>query len=114
MAVSLCLHIAMASAVVLALSAGAGFLTGFLVIRSRKREIVLMRTMGASQVSIYGELALEQLACIVVGILVVGSYTLWQPVGNLALFGCVYYIGLTVALPIFLRKNLLTTVKADE
>lgn len=105
---------ALAAAVVFMLSAGAGFLTGFLVIRSRKPEIALMRTMGTSHVSIYGELALEQLACIAVGILVGGSYTLWKPAGNLAIFGGVYYIGLTVALLIFLRKNLLTTIKEDE
>ena len=104
----------LASAVVFVLSAGAGFLTGFLVIRSRKREIALMRTMGGSQVAIYGELALEQLACIAVGILLGGSYTLWQPIGRLALFGGVYYVGLTVALLIFLRKNLMTTIKEDE
>lgn len=105
---------ALASAVVFILSAGAGFLTGFLVIRSRKREIALMRTMGGSQVAIYGELALEQLACIAVGILLGGSYTLWQPIGRLALFGGVYYVGLTVALLIFLRRNLMTTIKEDE
>ena len=105
---------ALASMVVFILSAGAGFLTGFLVIRARKREIALMRTMGGSQVAIYGELALEQLACIAVGILLGGSYTLWQPIGRLALFGGVYYVGLTVALLIFLRKNLLTIIKEDE
>ena len=105
---------ALASAVVFALSAGAGFLTGFLVIRSRKREIALMRTMGTSQVSIYLELALEQLVCIAAGILVGGGYSLWQPVGRLAIFGGIYYLGLTAALIIFLRKNLLTTIKEDE
>ena len=103
-----------ASAVVFALSAGAGFLTGFLVIRSRKREIALMRTMGASNPSIFAELALEQFACIVLGIVLGGSYTLWQPVSRLCLFGAIYVIGLTAALLVFLRKNLLTTIKEDE
>lgn len=104
----------LASAVIFVLSAGAGFLTGFLVIRSRKREIALMRTMGASHPAIFTELALEQMLCIALGILIGGSYTLWQPVQNLALFGGIYFIGLTAALLIFLRKNLLTTVKEDE
>ena len=104
----------LASAVVFALSAGAGFLTGFLVIRSRKREIALMRTMGTSQVSIFTELALEQLFCIALGLLIGGSYSLWAPMNRLMIFGCIYCIGLTVALVIFLRKNLLTTIKEDE
>lgn len=73
-----------------------------------------MRTMGTSQVSIYLELALEQLVCIAAGILVGGGYSLWQPVGRLAIFGGIYYLGLTAALIIFLRKNLLTTIKEDE
>lgn len=104
----------LASAVVFALSAGAGFLTGFLVIRSRKREIALMRTMGTSQVSIYFELASEQLVCIAFGLLLGGSYSLWAPMNRLMIFGCIYYIGLTMALVIFLRKNLLTTIKEEE
>lgn len=104
----------LASAVVFALSAGAGFLTGFLVIRSRKREIALMRTMGASQVAIFAELALEQILCIALGITLGGSYNLWQPANRLLLFGGIYFVGLTAALIVFLRKNLLATIKEDE
>ena len=104
----------LASAVIFVLSAGAGFLTGFLVIRSRKREISLMRMMGGGQVSIFTELALEQLCCIALGILVGGSYSMWQPVDRLALFGVIYFVGLSVALIVFLRKNLLSGSKEDE
>lgn len=103
-----------ASTIVFVLSAGAGFLTGFLVIRSRKREIALMRTMGASQSAIYLELAMEQLICVAAGILLGGGYALWQPAGQLCLFGGIYFLGLTAALLVFLRKNLLTTIKEDE
>lgn len=103
-----------AAALVIILSAGAGFLVGFLVMRARKREIILMRTLGASNKDIYKELALEQLLCIGVGIVLGGSYALWQPVGQLLLFGIVYCAGLTVAIQIFLRKNLLATIKEDE
>ena len=104
----------LASAVVFTLSAGAGFLTGFLVIRSRKREITLMRTMGASQKSIFTELALEQMLCIALGIVLGGSYGLWQPVLRLLLFGGIYFVGLTAALFVFLRKNLLSCAKEEE
>lgn len=104
----------LASAVVFALSAGAGFLTGFLVIRSRKREITLMRTMGTAPASIFAEFALEQMLCIALGIALGGSYCLWQPIQRLCLFGGIYFIGLTTALILFLRKNLLTTIKEDE
>lgn len=104
----------LAALIVFILSAGAGFLTGFLVIRSRKREIAIMRTLGASHASIFAELALEQLFCVFAGIIVGGSYSLWQPVDRLSLFGAIYFMGLTVALIVFLRKNLLTTIKEDE
>lgn len=105
---------ALASAVVFILSAGAGFLTGFLVIRSRKRDIGLMRTLGASNVSIFAEFALEQILCIAAGIILGGSYSMWQPMNRLLLFGGIYTAGLAVALIIFLRKNLLTTMKEEE
>lgn len=104
----------LASIAVFILSAGAGFLTGFLVIRAKKREIALMRTMGASQLSIFVQLALEQTMCVIAGILLGGIYFLWQPLQRLCLFGGIYFIGLSAALLIFLRKNLLTTIKEDE
>ena len=104
----------LASMVVFILSAGAGFLTGFLVIRSRKKVINLMRTMGVSTAAIFAEFALEQLLCVAVGIGLGGCYFLWQPMGRLALFGGIYTAGLSLALVIFLRKNLLTTIKEDE
>ena len=103
-----------ATSLVIILSAGAGFLVGFLVMRARKREIILMRTLGASDKDIYKELALEQLLCIGVGIVLGGGYALWQPAGQLLLFGIVYCAGLTVAIQMFLRKNLLATMKEDE
>lgn len=104
----------LASAVVFVLSAGVGFLTGFLVIRARKREIALMRTMGASHPAIFLELALEQMLCVAAGIVIGGVVFLWRPVWKLALFGGIYFVGLCVALVIFLCKNLLTTIKEDE
>ena len=104
----------LASAVVFILSAGAGFLTGFLVIRARKREIALMRTLGASHGAIFLELALEQTMCVLAGIFMGGIGFLWQPVDRLGLFAGIYTAGLALALVIFLRKNLLTTIKEDE
>ena len=104
----------LASTVVFILSAGAGFLTGFLVIRARKREIAIMRTMGTSHPAIFLELALEQMLCVAAGILLGGACFLWQPVQKLALFAGIYFVGLGIALVIFLCKNLLTTIKEDE
>lgn len=104
----------LASVAVFVLSAGAGFLTGFLVIRARKREIALMRTMGASHPMIFTELAMEQMLCVLAGILAGGLIFLWRPVLKLLLFAGIYLIGLSIALVIFLFKNLLTTIKEDE
>ena len=95
-------------------TAGAGFLIGFLIIRARKREINLMRTLGSSTRAIYGELAGEQMLCVAVGTVLGGSYALWRPVGQLGLFVGIYFLGLSAALLIFLRLNLLTTMKEDE
>lgn len=95
-------------------TAGAGFLIGFLIIRARKREINLMRTLGSSTRAIYGELAGEQMLCVAVGTVLGGSYALWRPVGQLGLFLAIYFLGLSAALLIFLRLNLLTTMKEDE
>lgn len=103
-----------ARALVFVLSAGAGFLIGFLVIRSRKREIALMRTLGASHRSIFWTLSLEQIMCIALGIVVGGSYVLWQPMEQLFLFGIIYFVGLSIALQVFLGKNLFATIKEDE
>lgn len=96
------------------IGAGSGFLVGFLVIRSRKREIILMRTLGCANKAIYGEFAAEQMLCTAVGAVIGGGYTLWQPLGQLGLFLLIYFLGLSAALLIFLHKNLLTTIKEDE
>lgn len=99
---------------VFALSAAAGFFIGFLMIRQRKREIALMRTMGTPDKSIFCSFAFEQLLCALLGIAVGGAYFLWQPPGHLCIFAAVYFAGLSLALLIFLRRNLLTTIKEDE
>lgn len=103
-----------AAALVFVLSAGAGFLTGFLVIRSRKREIALMRTLGTSNRIVCMELEIEQILCVAAGVIIGGSYSLWEPLGQLCLFVGIYVAGLTAALFVFIRANLLATMKEDE
>lgn len=100
--------------VVLALSVAVSFLIGFLMIRSRKREIALMRTMGTPNRSIYAGFAFEQILCVALGTLLGGSYFLWQPVERLAVFVGIYFVGLSIALLIFLHTNLISTIKEDE
>lgn len=99
---------------VFSLSAGVGFLIGFLMIRSRKKEIALLRTMGTPNQKIYTSYAGEQMLCLVFGTFIGAATYHWQPPAQLIGFVCVYFIGLTVALQIFLHKNLLTTIKEDE
>lgn len=96
------------------MSTAAGALVGFLMIRNRKREIIIMRTVGTPDRQIYGSFAAEQLACVIPGVLAGGAYFLWKPISWLALFVGVYFVGLTAALLISLRKNLMTTIKEDE
>lgn len=96
------------------LSAGAGFFLGFLMIRSRKREIILMRTLGRANFSIYLSYALEQMLCILAGTVLGGLVFRWQPVQRLGIFVGIYFVGLSAALLLFLNSKLLTTVKEDE
>ncbi len=104
----------LSSTLIFAMSALAGFLTGFLVIRSRKREITLMRTLGNSNMRIYFEFALEQFLCLFAGVLIGGGYALWNPLWKLAVFAVVNFVGLSAALVVFLNSNLLSTMKEDE
>lgn len=99
---------------VFALSAGAGFFVGFLMVRSRKREITIMRTMGTPGFSIYLGFVLEQMLAVVLGTALGGACFRWQPITQLGLFVGIYFVGLTAALIIFLRKNLMSTMKEDE
>lgn len=100
--------------VIFVMVAAAGFLIGFLAVRNRKKEIALMRTMGTPNQSIYFGFALEQMLCVVLGIMLGGSYNGWHPSDRLGILAAIHFVGLTVALLIFLRKSLLTTIKEDE
>lgn len=99
---------------VFALSAGASFFVGFLMIRSRKREIALMRTLGTPVPSVFLNLALEQLLCLAAGTAIGGGFFGFEPPERLVMFAAVYFTGLCLALVIFLGKNLMTTLKEDE
>lgn len=96
------------------LSAGASFFAGFLMIRQRKREISLMRTLGTPNWKIFLEFAAEQLLCMLAGTFIGGLFFLWQPFQRLGLFVAVYALGLCGALAIFLNSNLLTNLKEAE
>ncbi len=99
---------------ILCLSAAAGLLIGFLMVRSRKREIALMRTMGTPDGSIFFGFVLEQALCFGLGIALGGAYNAWQPANQLGILAGVFFAGLTLALLICLRNNLMTTIKEEE
>ena len=102
------------TAALLLLSVGAGFFLGFLMVRSRKREIALLRTMGTADWQIFLSFCGEQLLYLMAGILACGAFWGWDPVQKLILFAGIYILGLTLALLVFLRKNLMATIKEDE
>ncbi len=99
---------------ILCLSAAAGLVIGFLMVRSRKREIALMRTMGTRNSRIFFGFALEQGICFGSGIAIGGAYNGWQPASQLGILAAVFFAGLTVALLICLRNNLMTTIKEED
>ena len=100
--------------IVAALSSVSGFLVGFLMIRHRKRDIMLMRIVGESNARVFFGFALEQLICIVLGIAVGGAYYNWNPINNLAIFAVAYFVALSLALAIFMSKKLIKNIKEDE
>lgn len=100
--------------VVFAVATGAGFLIGFQTVRSRRREIALMRTMGTPDISVYFTLVSEQMVCILLGTLLGGVAFGWRPLYQLGIFAGVYFIGLTIAMLIALRNNLLAIIKEEE
>lgn len=104
----------MASVLVFVLSAGAGFFLGFLIIRSSKREIALMRTLGQSGAKIFLGLLLEQMVCVLFGTAIGGAAFMWQPSQRLAAFVVMYFAGLSAALTVFLNRNLLNSQKEEE
>lgn len=104
----------LAALAVLILSAATGFLTGFLMIRARKREISLMRTLGCSGFGVYLEFALEQLLCIALGALSASAVYRWLALDKAGLLIVFYVMGLSLALLIFMRNNLLANLKEDE
>ncbi len=99
---------------VVILSVISGFLIGFLMIRRRKRDIILMRTVGESNFRLYIGFVLEQMICIILGIAVGGAYYMWNPMDKLILFAIVYFVALTLALAIFMSKKLIKNIKEDE
>lgn len=99
---------------VFALSAAVGFFVGFLMIRSQKWEISLMRTMGTSKINIYIGVVLEQIVCVTLGTLIGGSAFLCQPAYRLLAFVGIYFVGLNIALLFFINTNLLATIKENK
>ena len=99
---------------VVILSVISGFLVGFLMVRRRKRDILLMRMVGESNARVYVGFALEQMICIILGIAIGGAYYNWNPINNLAIFAVAYFIALSLALTIFMSKKLIRNVKEDE
>ncbi len=100
--------------IVVTLSAVAGFLVGFLMIRRRKRDILLMRMVGESNARVYVGFVLEQMICIILGIAIGGAYYMWNPMDKLAIFAIAYFVALSFALVIFMSKKLIKNVKEDE
>jgi ABC-type antimicrobial peptide transport system permease subunit len=99
---------------VVILSVVAGFLVGFLMVRRRKRDILLMRMVGESNARVYVGFALEQMICIILGIAIGGAYYMWNPMDKLAIFAIAYFVALSFALVIFMSKKLIKNVKEDE
>lgn len=102
------------SALVYALSIAAGSLIGFLTIRNQKHEIILMRTLGTRVCEIFLGFGIEQLIYVGMGLLLGGFWFRFRPAGQLIIFAVLYLVGLIAALSLYLRSNLIKSIKEDE
>ena len=84
------------------------------MIRSRKKEIALMRTMGTGNLAVFFGMLFEQMACVLLGAAIGGAFSLWQPIQRIGLFVGIYAVGLMIALVVFMSTNLLSSLKEDE
>lgn len=102
-----------AAGIVLILSACVGFLSGFLLIHSRKSEIFLQRVLGTPLHRIALGFLAEQISMAMLGVALGGAWFRWVPPGQLALFVLIFALGLLSALVVFLRNGLMTAMKED-
>lgn len=93
------------------LSAGASLFVGFLMIRQRKHEIILMRSLGTEKIRIFCSFFGEQMIYLLSGIFIGGLFFLWQPISKLFIFLCIYMTGIILSLAVFLNSNLLSNLK---
>lgn len=99
--------------IVLVLSACVGFLSGFLLIHSRKQEIFLQRVLGTPLRRIALGFLAEQMSMAVLGVALGGAWFRWVPLSQLALFVLIFGLGLLSALAVFLHNGLMTAMKED-
>lgn len=92
----------------------AGFFVGFLMIRQQKREIALMQTMGMATGKIFAAYFLEYSLTALLGIGLGGCFWQWQPRWQLGVFFGLFVTGLAIALLVFLRRNLLQSLKEED
>ena len=96
------------------LSSAAGLIIGFLLVRLRKVEIALMRTLGTNNWGVYLGFASEQAICLVAGTIMGGAVFCWNSTKQLAIFISCYFVSLSVALIFFLHSNLISVIKEAE
>lgn len=96
------------------LTAGAGFLAGFLTIRQQSREILLMRTMGMPPARIFAVYFAEQTAVSLSGCAIGGAAFGWNPPGYLLALWGLYETGACAAIILFLARNLLNSMKEEN
>ena len=76
--------------------------------------IGLMRTLGCSNIAVYREYTVEQLICITAGTLSGNALYQWKAMDKAAMLIGLYVLGLSIALMVFMRSNLLMQLKEDE
>lgn len=63
--------------------------------------------------AIFGEFVFEQMLPAVLGVIIGGGYFLWRPLPTILIFLILLLAGVSTALAVFLRNNLMLMIK-DE
>ena len=107
-------HTRRVTQMILAVAAVMSLVIACLAICSRKRDEALMRRFGESKIRVCARLMIEQMVCVLIGIILGGAYFLWKPIVKLSIFALIYLVALTFAIAILMSKKPIKTDKEEN
>ena len=109
------------SPVIYALTVIIGFVSSYLLTRTRKAELAVMRSLGSGKIKTFIMFFFEQMILcligsalgVIIGIIIYGTLTSMQIIAVLGYFVC-YAVGCMIAVSIMNRVNVLKILSTRE